>query len=129
MSSRIRIRCMVTGQWRWQLITFDEHVANQSELFSTRDSCEADALKQGFTVMGVPQHQKEEPRSKPKRKRRAFTVRCSADGLWTWRDRGNAENIESACAFLTREECIADAKKHGYLPAPTRDASATSARN
>ncbi len=128
INTKVRIRSTLSRAWIWELVTRDGHVANASSEFATRNECEADALKQGLPVSGL---------------RRASRVAADADArtapptpggwkvykddsdLWYWEHAdepsGNVDN--SRCAFLTREECVSDARKNGYSdePEPTDD--------
>lgn len=117
----LHVRTTVSGKWIWELRSADKHVVNVSEGFDTRAECEDDAREHGLQVV-------------PKRARRsqvemtivplraepgAWSIYEDDSGLWHWKA-PSLEDMESACAFLTRRECVADAQKHGYIPEPGR---------
>ena len=112
----IRVRSgSAGGSWQWALITADGHVANVSETFLSRQQCEADAKRQDLPVVGLAR-----AREKTQLRRRDATVwevsRDQASGLWSWtRLTARGELLQrSPCMFLTKAECMSDARKSDW---------------
>lgn len=61
MSNYIRIRSSLGYRWTWQLTTPDGHVVHESEPYSSRESCERDALEQGLPVSGLARKGRRSP--------------------------------------------------------------------
>jgi hypothetical protein len=117
VNTRIRIRSTLSRQWIWELVTRDGHVANASETFATREECEADAKLQGLPVSGLRRSSKVKAASGSNRQApKPWTIHKDAGGLWHWERRDERAQVidQSACAYLTQGECLADAQKHGY---------------
>jgi uncharacterized protein YegP (UPF0339 family) len=117
LKDRILIR-NPTGQpelWQWQLMTADGHIINTSRLYSDREQCESDALRQGLPVIGLS-------RARTRRAIRtvpigpSWNLSCDRFGLWHWhRLDSNLRIIEtSPRAFLSEADCLRDAEDHGY---------------
>lgn len=52
----------------------------------------------------------------PAEKRSDWTFEPNSKGTWTWRvTHQDGRHEESACAFSTQKECIADATRRGYV--------------
>jgi hypothetical protein len=64
MSNYIRIRSSLGYRWSWQMMTSDGHVVNESEPYTTRDSCERAALEQGLPVIGLRRKAREAQRQR-----------------------------------------------------------------
>jgi hypothetical protein len=129
MSASIRIR----GKWRsggtywiWELLTADGHVVNTSEPFETRDDCEADAVRQGLPCVGLAARRHRVHRTVPITRSPngpSLDLSCDRSGLWHWQRLDTAGELveKSMYAFLTKDECIADARKNGYSPPLSSD--------
>jgi hypothetical protein len=113
---RLHIRTTISGKWIWELRTADKHTVNVSDGFATRAECEADAKANGLEVA-------------PRRGRGAqvtmtvvpvtgapgrWSIHEDESGLWYWKHFGEDGDAASKCAFLTRRECVADARANGY---------------
>ena len=120
MTAQIRIRSTLRLQWQWELITADGHIASASHPFPTREACEADAKRQGLPVKGLNNRAKV-PRVHSPTGSSKWRFPCTPSGLWQWRRWDGTGKLmeESARAFLTRDECVEDAVKHGYLKRDT----------
>lgn len=116
-NARIRVRSIFGYKWQWQLVTSDGHIVNASEPFGDRDACEADAQQQGIQVDGL-RRKKEKPPPSPTTREPHSKWRFPRDrvGLWQWRRLNDEDQVveESTRAFLTKDECIEDARKNGY---------------
>ena len=116
-NTRIRIKSTLSRQWIWELVTRDGHVANASSAFATREECESDAKQQGLPVSGLRRSARVTAVSSPRREsHKLWTIHKDPSGLWHWQQRDERAQIvaESACAFLTRSECVTNAQKNGY---------------
>lgn len=112
----LHIRTNVSGKWIWELRTSDGHVVNMSEAFEARAECEQDARSHGFVV--APKRIRAEQVTLtivPLREQAGLWSLYEDDsGLWRWERRPDGDDGEqSRCAFLTRRECLADARKYG----------------
>ncbi|HEV7799727.1 MAG TPA: hypothetical protein VGP15_01500 [Burkholderiales bacterium] len=127
INTRIRIRSTLSRAWIWELVTRDGHVANASTEFATREECEGDARKQGLPISGLRRGPRLTAEPKPVRQEPgSWKLHKDDSGLWHWQrvdDRAAVVDV-SRCAFLTREECVSDARKNGYTaePEPIDDA-------
>ena len=119
--SRIRIRQTLDKSWAWELVTADGHVAAASEPFGDRASCEADAKAQadGLPVVGLVREERKRGAKLAAAKRPGLEVSCDASGVWHWSVRDAAGELLSAaeCGFLSKEECVANARKSGHVVA------------
>ena len=120
-SSKIRIRRDMSLRWIWQLVTADGHVAHQSEPFDDRAQCEKEAKQQGLRVDGLMRVRKAKVSSKVNTRATGSDVIVTHDRdteLWQWERVDENDNVvdSSTRAFLTEEECDADAQKNAPLP-------------
>jgi hypothetical protein len=127
-----RLYSSLDGRWTCDLLTRDGHVV-ASESFATRAECVAAALAHQVPVKGLPRAliakaaTPVSPKEKPPQA--GLVIQVDGRGLWRWRhlDRDGVELHAAACAFLTREECMADASRFG-IARRTSAASHTGAR-
>jgi hypothetical protein len=101
--------------WVWELVTADGHVAQQSQEFMKRADCEADALRQGLPVQGLARILRRIRKAARIEKvgPSLMLLEDRSAGLWCWQrvnEQGKALEL-STRAFLTRAECVADARK------------------
>jgi hypothetical protein len=117
---RIRVRITMSRAWIWELLTSDGHIAQQSEDFTTRRECEIDALRQGLPVQGLAKALNGHKNGRTVVETATASLLLILDkpgGLWQWQcvDEGATGSQTSTRSFLTKEECVADARKKGYL--------------
>ena len=121
MTNRIRIKSRIIDKaWTWELITADGHVVDESRAFEDRYECEADALRQGMPIVGLSKRSRKSPAARVANHMATWEfVADSHKGLWRWQQFSElGEPIASSMTvFLTRSECIADARLHGYTGA------------
>ena len=117
--THIRLR-LTFGGWEWNLVTEDRHVAAASPRYGSYEECEADAKKQGLPVFGKTWRAKKQapPAIQDTELSRWRFPYDESAGFWQWERLNDGRKIveESGRAFLTKDECVADARKHGYLP-------------
>lgn len=124
-TTHIHIRSSMSGHWQWELVTADGHIASESEKFTDRQDCEADALKQGLPLTGLARRRNTKSGIKASAGRgtiAGWTVSRDGLDLWTWKRAATSRDpgASSSRAFLSEDECLADAAKHGYtLPVAT----------
>ena len=109
----IRIRIALGGLYVWELLTADGHIVSASEGFGSRQECQADARRQGLAVHGEPRRA---PALRQTPEQPAWTLKRNDQRLWLWRHLGEQgeEIAASSRAFLTKAECVADARRYGY---------------
>lgn len=107
--SYIRVRCKLGGGWIWQLMTAEGQAVNESKDFADRLECEADAKLQGLPVHGLSRRRKATRDT-------SWTISKDATSLWRWKrvDGNGIVSTTSDRAFLSKAECIRDARRHGY---------------
>lgn len=112
----LHIRTNFSGKWIWELRSSDGHVVNMSEGFDARAQCENDARAHGFAVAPkrVRAHQITLSIVPLREQFGLWSVFEDESGLWRWERGANGdEGDQGRCAFLTRRECLDDARKHG----------------
>ena len=125
-TTHVRIRSTMSGHWQWELVTGDGHVASESESFADRHDCEADALRQDLPLTGMSRRRNKKVAARPAAgaaRGAGWSVARDGMDLWTW-TRGATESepaASSRCSFLSKDECIADAEKHGYAAPATAE--------
>ena len=129
----ITTRVVITGitgyRWVWRLVTPDGHVANESEPFGDRASCEASALEQGLPVVGLTRAARNSPSGRVANDTPLWQfARDNNHGLWGWQrfDSAGHPIATSSERFSTQREAMEDAKLHGYV-AKTRSRGRTNA--
>ena len=119
---RVRVRPTMAHEFVWELVTEDGHVIQTSRPFGDRKACARDAEQHGLVVNGAGS--KRSGNGSGKRARDpGWRIARDSSGVWHWEWHAieDVPVVKSSCGFLTRNECEADARQHGY---PARLASA-----
>jgi hypothetical protein len=114
----IRIRRNMSSNWVWELVTADGHVAQESQQFMSRADCETEAVRQDLPVRGLHVVRKSRKPSAHEMLNPVLRlIRDRPAGLWCWQllNKDGQELEMSTRAFLTRDECVADARDNGHL--------------
>lgn len=123
--SHIRLRTTLKGEWIWELITGDGHVASVSRGYTDREPCETEARSQGLRVVGG----RRAPRQRHTQRSAGIRMYASGRGLWHWEHFDDAGEIVAASpvAFLSKDDCerhvarcLGDVRAQGIKPAPTQ---------
>ena len=98
-------------------------MAAESAVFTDRQQCEAEAVKEGksegLRVAGRIRRAPVVAQAAP-----GLTIASDTRGLWLWIYREQDGQVTAKCdrAFLSRDECVADASANGWPEAPGRSA-------
>jgi hypothetical protein len=107
--THVRVRTTLRGEWIWELITQDGHVASASEGYRDRDLCEAGARAHGLRIVGG----RREVHARRQRPSAGLRVYDSGCGLWHWEHIDELGEVVEAShvAFLSKDECERDAAR------------------
>jgi hypothetical protein len=115
---RIRMRCDMYGHWIWELVSADGHVAQRSEPFPDRPTCQLDALRQDVPLESLSRALRELRKTARREEVGPLLIFYeAAAGPWWWERVNKTGRVveRSERTFSTRDDCIADARLCRHL--------------